>query len=740
VATASYKAAAITGLASKVLSGQTVAGTAGNVTLPSPGHVYTGINYGVGGTGSTGTLTLPAAAQVRTGAGAYGIGGNGTTPSLADCASDGAAGCVAVGPLMAAAVTTGLAAKVVTGQTVAGIAGTATAESHNDCSADGATGCVATSSYTAAATSGLAPKIVSGNTVAGILGTATAESHNNCSADGDTSCVATASYRAAATAGLAAKIVSGNTVAGIAGTTAAESHSDCAADGSTGCVATSSFTAAATSGLAPKIVNGNTVAGILGTATAESHVSCAADGATDCISTASYRAAATTGLASKVLFGQSVAGTAGNVTLPAVGNVMSGVSFGVGGNGSSGTLTLPGVANVRVSNGSYGVGGTGSTPTLADCLANNLSGCVTTATYKSADFTNITAGNIKSGVTLAGVTGAYPSASFPLAGNTGTADLTTATFDARVKSSAAFEWFDSTGSLQTGAGDEDIAAANISGAVTIFGTTGSIGTCTDDGQTGCLTTNRFKSVDTASLTAWDLRYGKAAGGLSGQIRTTCQNRITKAVYNQDGTVDDAAGTSGTSNDWWDTIDNWNANQSLLPQTNITGFGAESVCDASTVWTDVTADGTCDATSDDCIFYDRITQLYWTETYPVTGAAPGSTRQTWPTAVAHCNNLTFGGFTDWRLPTLHDLQTGAMHGFRDLYYKGGTAATTSNNSNFGPNVDSTMFWAATTASADTDNAWTVFLTDGTSVTRAPKSSLTTPFGTGLNYNNSIICVR
>jgi hypothetical protein len=644
---------------------------------------------------------------------------------------------------MAAAVTTGLAAKVVTGQTVAGVAGSAVAESHSDCSADGATGCVATSSYTAAATSGLAPKIVSGNTVAGILGSATAESHSNCSADGATGCVATSTYTAALTTGLAAKIVSGNTVAGVAGTTASESHSDCSADGATGCVATTSFTAAATSGLAPKIVSGNTVAGIAGSATAESHSNCAADGATGCIATVSYRAANVTGLASKVLSGETVAGTAGNITLPAVGNVLNGITFGVNGTGSTGSLTLPTAANVRVSNGAFGTSGTGTTPTLADCSANNVSGCVTTATYKSADFTNITAANIKAGVVAAGVTGDYPSSTYPLSGNTATADLTAATFDAKIKSSAAFEWFDSTGALQTGAGDTDILAANLVDTATIFGTTGTITSCAADGLTGCVTTNRYKSVDTASITAWDLRYGKSAGGLTGQIRTTCQNRITNTIYNFDGTVTAAGSTAGTSNDWWDTVDNWNANAATLPQGNISGFGAESVCDAATIWSDVTSDGTCNAPGDDCIFYDRITQLYWSETNPATGVAPTATASTWPNAVAKCNNLTFGGFTDWRLPTEHDLQTVAMHGIRDLWYKGGTAGTASNNDDFAPDVDYTMFWASTTASADTTNAWTVFLTDGTSSTYGVKSGTTTKLGSGgadPSYSNSVICVR
>jgi hypothetical protein len=42
-----------------------------------------------------------------------------------------------------------------------------------------------------------------------------------------------------------------------------------------------------------------------------------------------------------------------------------------------------------------------------NCAADGIIGCVTTATYKSADLTNLSAGNIMSGVTIAGVSGTY---------------------------------------------------------------------------------------------------------------------------------------------------------------------------------------------------------------------------------------------------------------------------------------------------------------------------------------------
>jgi hypothetical protein len=735
VATASFKAVEISTLAPKVITGQTVAGVAGSAAGESHINCSTDGAIGCVSTNSYKAVEISTLApKVITGQTVAGVAGSAAGEAHIDCAADGATSCVATVSFKAVEIST-LAPKVITGQTVAGVVGSAAGEAHINCTADGATDCVATNSYKAVEISTLAPKVITGQTVAGVAGSAAGEAHSDCTADGTTGCVATASYTAAATLALAPKILSGYRVAGVNGTATAESHTDCAADGSTGCVATSSYTAAATSALAPKIVAGFKVAGVDGTATAEYHNDCSADGTVGCVTTALYKSADTTGLASKVLSGQSVAGTSGNITLPTAGHVLSGISFGVSGNSVLGTLTLPTVANVRVSNGTYGVAGTGSTPTLADCSTNYALGCVTTGSYRSADFTNITAGNIKNGITLAGVAGSYPSASYPLAGNTATSDLTLATFNAKVKSSAAFEWFDATGTLHTGAGDTDIAAANINGSVDIFGTTGSIANCTGDGQTGCLTTNTYKSVDTSTLSAWDLRYGKSAGGLTGQIRTTCQNKINAALFNHDGTVTNSAVTTGTSNDPWDTVDNWNDNADVLPSTSIAGTGAESTCNTSTnVWMDVTADGVCDAGTDDCIFYDRMTQLYWSESYPAPATAPTMTSSNWAFAVNRCDTLTFGGFTDWRMPTQNDMMTAILHSIRDLGYKGGTAGTTSNNSNFINAVDDHYFWTSTSGSANTAYAWQYFMADGTAKVAQKTGSFSGA------YNFTSICVR
>ncbi|MCX6107300.1 MAG: hypothetical protein NTY08_15850 [Proteobacteria bacterium] len=198
VASSTFAAAATTNLQDKVLSGTTVAGLAGNVTLPNASKVLSSTPYGVAGTSLTGTLALPDPTKVWVSNGNFGVGGTSSTPTLADCSADGLAGCVTVDGYKSADMTKAISGSILTGTTIAGISGSVIA-SPAACAADGGTSCVANASYTAAVTSGLAAKVVSGNTVAGISGAATAESHSNCAADGLTGCVATSTYASALT-------------------------------------------------------------------------------------------------------------------------------------------------------------------------------------------------------------------------------------------------------------------------------------------------------------------------------------------------------------------------------------------------------------------------------------------------------------------------------------------------------------------------------------------------------------
>ncbi len=137
VTTATYRPALTTGLGDKVLSTAAVAGINGNVTLPLENRVLTGTAFGVAGTGPNGTLTLPLANKVRANAGNFGIGGNGSTATLADCSANNDWDCVATSSYRSFSTSNMNAANIRSGVTVAGIVGDYPSASNP---LDGATG------------------------------------------------------------------------------------------------------------------------------------------------------------------------------------------------------------------------------------------------------------------------------------------------------------------------------------------------------------------------------------------------------------------------------------------------------------------------------------------------------------------------------------------------------------------------------------------------------------------------
>ena len=555
---------------------------------------------------------------------------------------------------------------------------------------------------------------------------------------------------------------------------------------------------------------------------------CAADGATDCVANSSFAAANVSGASAKILAGQSLAGVSGHVTLPAPGTVLIGTNYGASGTGSTGTLTLPASANVKIGSGLYGNPASQITPsyspdfpslanvrsidtvdgtagTLGDCTAGNQSGCVSTTTYRTMDLSlasattdltsanfntavttaanfefwdstgarsvvtgtsNLSLGNVKSGVTIFGVTGDYPSATYTLPSASVAADLDAATFEAKVKSATAFEYWNSAGSYQTGAGDADIIAGNIVSSATIFGLTGNL-------------------TAPVGIDPWNVRVGTVINGVTGQLKTSCRNRANASLWDAGvpytastvnttadtltitghpftsnmtvrvgastappgitindttyyviyvdantislsatsgpGTQVDITGgganvtvyqwTDGTLH-WWDTIEDFN-NDLVYPTSLVSGWSSDTDCDYST-WQDLTTDGTCDAAADDCIMKDKITGLMWSESYAVTGAAAAASTLTWQKAVQHCNNLSFGGFTGWRLATQKGLLEAYIHGLRDVGYNGaGTirgSGSTHNNNQFMSNVDGN-FWSASAVSDSATTAWTMDMRNG-----------------------------
>ena len=188
------------------------------------------------------------------------------------------------------------------------------------------------------------------------------------------------------------------------------------------------------------------------------------------------------------------------------------------------TTIVAGQASIRTSATIGGVTGT-----LADCNAVRQSGCVADGTsYKTADFTNLTAANIKKDVTISGVVGTYPSASTPLASNTATTDLTS--FDPSM-STGTYEFFDSTGAVHTAIiadggtltpstsartlntantmyrsvtvrGDANLVVGNILKDAVLFGVTGTVvaspANCATSGSQECVATGSYFAAHTCS--------------------------------------------------------------------------------------------------------------------------------------------------------------------------------------------------------------------------------------------------
>ena len=450
--------------------------------------------------------------------------------------------------------------------------------------------------------------------------------------------------------------------------------------------------------------------------------------------------------------------------LPEAKYVLSGISFGDNKAPISGTLTLPLADQVRTGNGTYGAGGTGTTPTLGNCTAANQSNCVAitpfltmnlanagtatslTATNFNASIatnaafefwdalgtrhsvtgtSNISTGNIKSSVAIFGVTGQYPSSSYRLASNTAATDLTL--FATQLTTDGAFEFFDSAGVKYTGSGDSDIANANVKNGVLFenLSVTGSVvpAGCTYSTQVSCQADAACKwSASACSIDPWNIRIGKTVAGTAGALKVNCRNAINSAQFNSDlippGNL---YTTAGSALDWWDTVDNVSALPTQLPL----GWTSATYCD-HTDWTDVTPDGACDSAADDCMMKDKISGLYWSESYPVTGAAPATTGQDWSSAVQQCDNLIYGGYSDWRMPTQNEGYEAYTHSIKDVAYRGaGTIrplGSTESNNDYFFRVNVNSFWSATSRGWGTsDAAWLLNFDNGYEVDSPSKAT-------------------
>ena len=81
------------------------------------------------------------------------------------------------------------------------------------------------------------------------------------------------------------------------------------------------------------------------------------------------------------------------------------------------------------------------------------------------------------------------------------------------------------------------------------------------------------------------------------------------------------------------------------------------------------------------------------------AAAASNSLYWPEAVTYCDNLSLGGYTDWRLPSINELRSTMDYSQVDFTYDV-----------FQNRYGSGQYWTSTTVydPASTDEAWSICL--------------------------------
>jgi hypothetical protein len=152
------------------------------------------------------------------------------------------------------------------------------------------------------------------------------------------------------------------------------------------------------------------------------------------------------------------------------------------------------------------------------------------------------------------------------------------------------------------------------------------------------------------------------------------------------TFNRTSGSGATAGvDIYDTIDDYNNASGEFPTENPAG------------WTQATGENWVGNPAGGS-YLDTNSGLSWT-------VDSGRTFN-WQTAITFCENLSSGGFIDWRLPTQKDLLQAYVDGISAV--------------NSALRLNSGQFWSATTKSVSTSEAWNVRLRDGQTVSDSKSS--------------------
>ena len=113
-----------------------------------------------------------------------------------------------------------------------------------------------------------------------------------------------------------------------------------------------------------------------------------------------------------------------------------------------------------------------------------------------------------------------------------------------------------------------------------------------------------------------------------------------------------------------------------------------------------------------VVVDKSTNLMWQDDNDVK-----SITKTWVEAINYCENLTLGGYTDWRLPNINELKSIVDY----------TKAEPAISSEFS-NVALVGYWSSSSIVGDSGYAWFVSSHDGGD------------YGDGKSNSNYVRCVR
>jgi hypothetical protein len=214
------------------------------------------------------------------------------------------------------------------------------------------------------------------------------------------------------------------------------------------------------------------------------------------------------------------------------------------------------------------------------------------------------------------------------------------------------------------ANDADLAASNIKDGVEIFGVSGSLASPAEDNTNGAT-----KAEVLTNKTFWGLtsgQWGKQTGSLNiSRVPKTGQTvsyRTGDDGFYQVGGLPECLPRSGTNGAY--TVCGF-------PETRFTNHG----------------DGTV---------IDNWTRLMWTK-----NANHG--KKKWNDAIDYCNNYSFAGYDDWRLPNINEL-----HSLVDLDEDDPALP---DGHPFSDVFNSDSYWSSTTHTGIPGNAWYVWLFNG-----------------------------